>query len=336
MGHPLFPTACAALAAFALSTGCSRGPDPEGRRRLFSRGDEPAAEGAAPAEAERPEVALALRADEVVARIGSVDFGAAVDWTVSRWGDEGRRVHVTERHRVRQLTTGEFEVSSEVDPGRGPGGLSSKQVVFAGGTTYARGAFAPFRERPTDLGRDARRYRDESFGLAAEVAHLAGGALVLEHAGDAALLGRRAVRWIVSFDAAKFTPPPSVRPAAAGAPDLDTARRLAFLDGHLPRALAGELLLDTETGVPLRVKLTATFAVRDQPNVKVDLQLLAQLRSVGGSVGEVKAPKDPLPDARKPPGVAAALEAAGLKTRAAEADRKAGGGEKTPEPEDEE
>jgi hypothetical protein len=319
----------AALAAI-LGTGCSRGPDAEGRRRLFSRdGETPSAEHGAPGEGERPEAAIALGADEVAARIGSFDLSAAVDWTVTARGEDARRVHVAERHRVRQLATGEFEVISEIDPGRGPGGVSGKHVVFAGGMTWARGAFAPFRERPTDRGRDARRFRDESFGLAAEVARLAGAALVLEPAGDGALIGRRAARWRASLDADRFAPPAPARPAAAGAPDEDTARRLAFLDGHVPRALDGEILVDAETGVPLRVKLTATFAVRDRPNVKVELQLLAQLKAVGGAVGEVRPPRDPLPDSRKPPGVAAALEAAGLKTRAEAAEKKA-------EPEDDE
>jgi hypothetical protein len=330
--HTFLP-ACAAVAVLTFA-GCSGGADAEGRRRLFTRGgEEAAADHASGTEVERPEVALGLGADDVVARIGSVDLRVGVDWTVSRPGDDARRVHVAERHRVRQLATGEFEVSSEIDPGRGPGGLSGKRVIFAGGEVYARGAFAPFRERPTDRGRDARRFRDESFGLAAEVARLAGAALDLERTGDAALLGRRAVRYALSLDPGRFAPPTPARPAAAGAPDLDTSRRLAFLDGHQPSALDGEVLLDAETGVPLRVKMNATFTVRDRPGVKVVLRLVSQLTAVGGSVGEVKPPPAPLPDERKPRGVAAALEAASLKTRAAEAEKKAG--EKT-EPEDEE
>jgi hypothetical protein len=326
---PRAALAAAALLA-ALGAACSRGPDAEGRRRLFSRsGDAPPSERALPEEGERPEAALALGADEVAARIGSFEQAAAVDWTVTRVGEDARRVHVAERHRVRQLATGEFEVTSEIDPGRGPGGLGGKQIVFAGGMTYARGLFAPFRERPTDRGRDARRFRDETFGLAAEVARLAGAALVLEPAGDGALIGRRAARWRVSLDASRFTPTPTVRPASADPPDEDTVRRLAFLDGHVPRSLHGEVLVDAETGVPLRAKLAATFVARDRPDVKVELQLVVQLKAVGGSVGEVRPPRDPLPDVRKPPGVAAALEAAGLKTRAEEAEKKA-------EPDDEE
>jgi hypothetical protein len=323
------PTALPLALSLALAAGCSRDGDTEGRRRIFSRdpGDAPASPAAH--EAERPEDAVALGADEVAARLGSFDWAGSVDWTVTRRGDDAARVGTTERHRLRQLATGELEVSAQVDPGRGPGGVSGKYVILAGGMTYARGESAPWRERPTDRGRDARRFRDESFGLAAEVLRLAGEGLLITPAGDGALLGRRATRHTLSLDPDRFQPPPPARPTSATAPDDDTARRLAFLDGHEPRALSGELLLDAETGVALRVKLAATFAVRDQPGVKVEVQLSSQLRAVGGAVGEVKAPKDPLPDSRKPPGVAAALEAAGLKTRAQEAEKKA-------EPEDEE
>ena len=326
MRQPTVFTLCLCLLAAA---GCSGGDDEEGRRRIFSR--EPSDTRAQPATRapSGPADAVALGADEVAARLGSFDWTASVDWTVSKSGGETAPVAATERHRLRQLASGEFEVSSQVDPGRGPGGVTGKHVIHAGGMTYARGEFAPWRERPTDRGRDARRFREESFLLAAEVLRLVGPALVITPDGDGALLGRRAARHALSLDPAKRAPPAPSRPASAGAPDDDTARRLAFLDGHEPRALSGELLLDAETGVPLRVKLAATFGVRDQPAVKVEVQLASQLRAVGGAVGEVKPPRDPLPDARKPPGVAAALEAAGLKTRAAEAEKKA-------EPEDEE
>jgi len=324
-----------ALAAVAGALACGPGRNDEGRRRIFSReadaGGPGRAGGPAPAGArgEHPEDALALDAGEVAARLGSFEWTAVVDWNVSTRSADARRVHVAEHHRLRQSVGGEFEVESQTDPGQGPGSVLGKHVLWAGGMTFARGEYAPWRERPTDRGRDARRFRDESFGIAAAVARLCGPALVLEPLGDGAALGRRAARFRASLDASRFVPPPPSRPASAGAPDEDTGRRLAFLDGHVPRKLDGEVLLDAETGVPLRVKLAATFGLKDEPDVRVDLSMLAQVKAVGGAIGAVKAPANPLPDSRKPPGVAAALEAAGLKTRAQEeAERKA-------EPEDE-
>jgi hypothetical protein len=326
------PTASTLTLTFALAlaaVGCSRGADAAEKRRIFSREDEPAEAIRPQPTSQPPEKLLAMPAEEMASRLGSFEWTAAVDWTVTRKGGDARRVHASEKHHVRQLASGEFEADAQVDGGRGPGGLAGRHVVWAGGMTYARGEFAPWRERPTDRGRDARRFRDESLGLATELFRLVGPALVLEPTGDGAHIGRRAEGFSISFDPSKVAPAAPSRPASAGAPDDDTARRLAFLDGHEPSALSGEVLLDAETGAPLLVRLTITFALRGDPQTRVELSLAQQVRAVGGSVGSVKPPADPLPDARKPPGVAAALEAAGLKTRAQAAEEKA-------EPEDEE
>lgn len=273
--------------------------------------------------------ALSLGADEVANRLGSFEWTGEVEWTVSSSAPDAHPIHLKEHHRVREISTGEFEVDAQTDPGTGTGSTLGKHVLYAGGMTYARGEYAPFRERPTDHGRDARRFRDESFTVASDVARLTGDALIATPAGEGTVLGRRANRLKLSLDASKFRPPPSVRPDSAAAPDDDTIRRLAFLDGHVPRRLDGEVFLDADTGVPLRTKLSATFGTTAQPTVKVELNLFAQMRTLGGAVAAVTPPPNPLPDSRKPKGVAAALESAGLKTRAQEeADKKA-------EPEDE-
>lgn len=326
MRSPLAHTLALALALAA----CSRGADDEGKRRVFSRdGDTGAA--AATFDPAHPETALALGAGEIADRLGSFEWTAAVDWTVSRDGEAAAQVRAAERHRLRQVATGEFEVEAEVDPGLGAGSETGKHVVWTGGMTYARARGAPFRERPTDRGRDARRFRDESFGVARAVAALHGAALTFEPAGEATTLGRRALRYRLALA-------PGAEPAAApartfpgGKPDDDTARRLAFLDGRLPRRAEGELVVDAETGAPLRVRLASTFGVKDAPGVTAEVELLAQVKALGGDVAPVAAPKGALPDERKPPGVAGALEAAGLKKPADE-----GKPAETAEPGDEE
>ena len=100
---------------------------------------------------------------------------------------------------MRQSVGGEFEADAEIDEGRGPGGETGKHVIFAGGLTYARAQFAPWRERPTDHGRDARRFRDESFTMAGDLARLYGPALVLTPAGETQFLGRTARRFTVAL-----------------------------------------------------------------------------------------------------------------------------------------
>jgi hypothetical protein len=328
-----------ALTLAALLTACSRGSGPEGKERLKAQGE--AERAAARAfDFSRPRGALALSADDVAALIGSFEWSAAIDWTIAREGaaepappppppapaGEGQpapfvpppppppRVHALERHRISQAATGEFRVEADVDPGLGPGSDTGKEIVYAGGMTYARARYAPFRERPTDRGRDARRFRDDSFRVADALTALYGDALAIEPAGEATVLGRTARRYRLAL-APGASPGARPRVLPKGALDPDTAARFAFLDGRVPESADGELVLDAETGAPLKVRLAGAFTVKDAPGVRATVELLAQVTALGVKAGAIAAPSSPLPDVRKPPGVAGALEAAGLKKK---------------------
>lgn len=305
----------ASTLAAVLLAACSRGADPA---------LDPAAATPPPAEFdwERPAAALELGPDDVAARLGSFEWTASIEWTVAREGDDARRVHVIEHHRVRQAATGEFEVHADLDPGLGAGSETGKDVVWAGGMTFARARHAPWRERPTDRGRDARRFRDESFLAPRALARLLGPALVLKPAGDAEVQ-RRAARRIALSLAKGAAPAPVPARAVATEPDEDTKRRRAFLDGLRPQSASGELLLDASTGAPLRVRVVAAFGVEGDRSARVTVELVAQVRATGGEVAAVAPPKAPLPDERKPSGVANALEAAGLKKRGEDGTAKA-------------
>jgi hypothetical protein len=311
------PLALAAAVLLAL-TGC-RGkgdggsvPDPKDR-------------AAATVDWSRPDRALLVDGDAAAARLGSFSWEADASWTVSR-GPGSRTVSVSERHRVRQLAGGEFEAESEIDPGTGPGSETGRSVVWADGSTFARSRHMPYRARPTDRGRDARRFRDESFRLVADLAALYGPALRLRAAGEATALGRPARRFTLSFD-------PALRAAAQAPPpgrstDADTRSRVELLEDAVPVALDGELVVDERTGVPLRARIHAAFGVPSDPLLRADVKVDARLTALGAGVAAVRAPQGALPDERKPNGPARALEAAGLRERG----RPAGG---EPEPEDE-
>jgi hypothetical protein len=318
----------ALLPLLLLGAACTRGADAEARRRVFSR-EEAAPSPAAPADLSEPRALLGLDAGAAARRLGALDWRGTVKLQVTRQGDSAARVQQVERHRVRQLASGEFEVESELDPGEGPGAVTGKQVIYAGGMTYARSRFAPFRERPTDHGRDARRYRDETFGLLGDLGRLYGPALELTPAGEGTALGRPARRFTLSLAPVTTAPPgPDGRLFGAGGPDADTRRHLAFLDGRVPVAAAGEVLLDAATGVALKATLRGAFGVKDDPRLRVQVEVTSELKALGDKVAAVTVPAGALPDARKPAGVAAALEAAGLKAR----DKK---GEGATEPADE-
>lgn len=301
------PVRLVLAAALILSLACSGGSDGE-RGSLPREAAQPVA-----FDWNAPASALELGPDEAAARIGSFEWTAAVEWTVSQEGEDARRVRAVERHRLRQAATGEFEVSADIDPGLGAGSETGKEVVYAGSATYARARNAPFRQRPTDRGRDARRFRDESFLTARSLARLLGPALELRPAGDAQVLRRPARKLVVSL--AKGAPPAAAAAAPGTAADADTKLRRAFLGGLRPQSATGELLLDAATGVPLRARISATFAVDGDPKARATVELLSQVKALGGEVAAIVPPKVALPDERKAAGVAAALEAAGLKKR---------------------
>ncbi|HET6922960.1 MAG TPA: hypothetical protein VFI16_07425 [Anaeromyxobacteraceae bacterium] len=302
--------------ALAALVSCSSPEDRAARARLFSAGEERAT--AAPFDWNRPERSPAMDADEVAARLGSFDWQATVTWTVWR-AKEGERARLVEHHRVRQAASGEFEVQSDLDPGGQAGAETGKRVIWANGMTYARSRFAPFgawRERPTDRGRDARRYRDESFGVAADCLSLAAPWKVAP-AGEAVFLGRQGRRYALSLDAGagRESPArPGVHPPDGG-PDEDTRRRLAFLDGREPVKLEGELLADAVSGAPLKVHLRAAFRVKGDPEARAEVEVASQVKAFGAAVSGVVPPREVLPDERKTRGVARALEAAGLRKR---------------------
>jgi hypothetical protein len=304
-----------ALLAASLAAACSGGSDEEGKRRVFSHDARaPVAEAPAPRfDPARPLDALLLSAGEVARRMGSFEWTGAADWTIAKDGDDAGRVHIAEHHSLRQAATGEFQLDAEVDPGQGPGSIAGKHVIYTGGVTFAHAEHAPFRARPTDHGRDARRFRDESFQLARSLAELYGPALELMPEGETTVLGRAARRYRVALAKAPAPSPPAARTAA---PDPDSARHFAFLDGKLPSSVDGELDVDAQTGVPLRVRLAGAFTVKDVPGVRATVELVAQVKAVGAQVAAVTPPAGALPDVRKPPGVAGALEAAGLKKKA--------------------
>jgi len=308
----LRPAAASILLA-VVAGACTRGGDEDPGARPPGR-QEGAAPGTAALDLDDPAAALSLDADEVARRLGSFEWTAAIEWTVSRQGDEAQRVRAVERHRIRQSATGDFDVAAEIDPGLGPGSETGKEIISAGGMTYARARAAPWRERPTDLGRDARRFRGESFSAAAAVLRLCG-PVAAAPAGEATVIGRAARRFLLSL--AKDAPVPAApaRPAGLPPPDEDTERRLRFLAGRVPASCGGELVLDARTGAPLRVRIAAVFGVRDEPKVRSTVELLAQMKGLGGEVPAIGPPRGALPDERKPAGVAAALDAAGLRQR---------------------
>jgi len=299
-----------ALALALSAVACTRDDAP--RQQLPG-----APRGPSPFDWELPAAALRMAPDEAAARLGSFDWTGSANWSVSR---ADRKIEVSERHAVRQLASGEFAAEGTVDTGRGPGSESGKRVIWAKGKSYARSLFpasGAWRERPDDHGRGARRFRDESFLLAGELAVLLGPALTTSPAGPGSALGRPARRFALSLERGRFTPGKSRLSAEPppGGLDADTRLRLALLDGREPIDASGELLLDAATGVPLSVRLSALFGVKGDADARVRVEVEGKVIALGGEVAAVLPPVRVLPDERKPKGVARALEQAGLRKK---------------------
>lgn len=309
----------AAAAALLSLAGCERA----GRatdRIPESAGTRPAP---SPFDWEHAERSLRMDAEEVAGRAGAFDWWGDVTWSTTRGA---RQVAATERHHVRQAADGAFLAQSDLDPGLGAGSETGMRVAWAGGKTYARNRYAPsggWRERPSDHGRDARRFRDQAFGGAAEIAALLGPALQVVPQGETTALGRPARRYALRLERERFAPGPSrLGPSPArleGPLGEDTALRMAFLDGRVPLDATGELVADASTGVPLELRLRALFGVKGDPDARVVVQLEGKMTALGGSVAAVAPPDRALPDERKPRGVARALEQAGFGRKKAEA-----------------
>jgi hypothetical protein len=294
------------LVLFALACSACRGGD----ERRVPVAQRPGA--AAAFDWTQPRSALALDAAEAARRLGSFEWTAEVEWRAHR-GEGTRASSATERHRLVQTSDGPFEVESTIDDGRSEGSETGRHVVYVNGTTYARGRWAPFRERPTDRGEDAARFRDESFRLAGDLATLGGPALSLVERGRMTVAGRPGRRFEVTLDRSarddvERPPEPTGRST-----DVETRMRVELLEGAVARAAGGEIILDEATGVPLRSRLEVTLGVASDPELRVEVRLDARVAVVGSAVAAVRAPEKALPDERKPRGVAKALEAAGLK-----------------------
>ncbi|HET7753164.1 MAG TPA: hypothetical protein VFK85_04575 [Anaeromyxobacteraceae bacterium] len=302
------PHRSALLALLVLAAGACRGGD-ESRAPVTDQSS-----AGASFDWKQPRTALDFDADQAARRLGSFEWDAQVTWRVHR-GEGTRASSATERHRLVQTADGAFDVEAVVDDGRGPGSETGRHIVYVNGATYAKGHWAPFRERPTDRGHAAKRFRDESFRLAGDLAALCGPGLTLVERGTATVEGRPGRRYAITLDRGALGTVTSPPAPSGRATDRETQLRVELLEGAVPRTIEGELVADAATGVPLQVRLVTTLGVPSDAALRAEVTLDARITALGAAAAAVRPPDKILPDERKPKGVAQALEAAGLKEK---------------------
>lgn len=335
------PVALRLLPALLVLAACNDPVDQAAKERIFSPEDPPKAVASAAEKLEAgnldqdPRLArrvLTMSAAETTERLGPhrVDANVQFSWK----GKEGE-LSLTERRTLlsgRGGVSGDFHASLENSRDQG------FEVMRVGGQVYARSRYQKFRQRTRDRGM-AERSREEIAGVLRDVNTLFNQRVKLESRGTVNHEGRAAHRYALKLgppqagEGGNPLPPP---PVAREGVDAATQRRLAFLEKREPTQLEGLLVVDEETGAVLWAKVDGRLRVPDgeqAPGAELKFHADLALTKIGEAPA-ISAPKDALPDADKPQGIADALDTFGIPHGSA--DKADAGTQAPPEPEDEE
>ena len=313
-------TVAAALALVAV--GCQDPVDKAAKARIFSPEDPPkvvatAAEKLPPEDvADNPRVArriLSMDAAEVTERLGPHAYKATLtyEWT------GGSGTLPTRLSETRTLRAGPGGVNGDFHGVLENNRDQGLEVMRVGGKVYARNRYGTFRQRLRDRGM-AERSRAELTGAIRDVDSLFRGRLHLAPQGTVTYEGRTAWRYSVDLGPEGNTgTTPAVLPALAapkGGRDETTRRRLAFFEHRTPKSLSGEVLVDADTSVVLKVRLDGRITVpANDAGGAAELRLV--LDSALSEIGHdprLQPPENFLPDADKPQGIADALDRFGI------------------------
>jgi hypothetical protein len=311
-------------AVFVLA--CTDPVDKAAKQRIFSPEDPPKVLAAAseklPPEriAEDPVIAkrvLEMSAAEATERLGAHKYAVDVSF---EWTGKSRAVRATEKRTLVSASggvAGDFDAVEDIAASGGSGAGQGLEVLRVHGDVYAKDKYGKFRQRKRDRGM-AERAREDVHGALRDFASLFQDRMKLEPQGTVTYEGRTAWKYIATL--APHAPqlpmakvPPVVQ-ARAGR-DPSTERRLRFFDKRVPKALSGEVFVDAETSVVVKVHLdghmTAPGEEKDGPEVALRMTLDGRVTDVGKEPG-LKTPKDALPDVDKPEGIAEALDRFGI------------------------
>jgi hypothetical protein len=294
----------ALLLALSLAA-CKRSEDQAAKRRIFSP-EEPVGALAEAKEsldaaklADDPRLAdrvVRMSQAEAAARLGAHKAQTRVQFAWFRGPgapDGGTDVALAEETTLQQAATGDFSVRQENDRNQG------FELVWVKGEVFVRGLFGPFRKRRTDRS-DPERVREFALGALATFDRLAHG-LKLQKIGEVTVEGRRAVRYQVTGSAGRPWQTERedlpridypMQPDGGRGPDADTTRRLEVWEREEPTRVAGTLLVDAATAVPVGADLQGHFRVPGSSGIaaELDLHSVLAVSAIGKDPG-VRAPQ---------------------------------------------
>lgn len=315
------------VSALVFFSACKDPVDQAAKKRIFSPEDPPQAVAAAsqklPPEEAADSVAISRRilgmgAAEATERIGPHTYHATINW---EWSTAGKNVRLKE---TRELLSGPGGVSGDFVARMSNTNEQGLEVLRVGGRVFARGTYGKdgagkFRERKRDRGM-AERMREEAAGALRDFDQLFRGRLKLNAQGTSTIEGRTTWKYAVSLSEA--TPEladqklPPLQTPKNGA-DETTKRRQLFYDARTPRSLQGEVYVDADTSVVVKVHLDGKVGVKGN-DAESELHLVVDSTLNGiGKTPPIELPKDFLPDEDKPDGIAAALLKLGIDRKVA-------------------
>jgi hypothetical protein len=337
----------AIAAAVALAAvGCQDPVDKAAKARIFSPEDPPkvvasAAEKLPPEDvASNPRVArriLSMDAAEVTERLGPHAYKATVSY---EWAGAPGTVPV-KLSETRTFRAGRGGVSGDFHGVLENSRDQGLEVMRVEGKVYARNRYGTFRERLRDRGM-AERTRTELTGAIRDVDSLFRGRLHLAPQGTITYEGRTAWRYSVELGPEGDTgSAPAVLPSLLepkNGRDDTTKRRLAFFENRTPKSLSGEVLVDAQTSVVLKVRLDGRITVpaNDAGGAAELRMVLDSALSELGKDPELAPPQDFLPDVDKPQGIADALDRFGIPRNKPEGATTPGAASPADEPADDE
>lgn len=307
--------------AVAAACGCSDPVDKAAKARIFSPEDPPkvlaSASEKVPADRLAEDAALARRVlaigtAEATERIGAHQYLARLSFD---WSAGQVRHALSETRKLAAApggVSGDFHAVIENDRAQG------MEVLRVKGEVFARSRYGKFRQRLRDRGM-AERAREEITSPLRDVNALFNGRLRLTADGTATHEGRTVYKYEVGLaPEAEAAAESDVQLPELLAPrdgvDSSTQLRQAFFANREPKSLTGEVWVDDATQVVVKAQLSGRIAVaatKNAPAAELKIALDSTVSDIGKDPA-LKPPKEFLPDADKPAGIADALDRFGI------------------------
>ncbi len=298
-----------------LFAKCVDPVDRAAKQRIFSPEEPTKAKGAAaqhvPAHRLADDPALmervfSMNSVEVWERIGPFRYTAEAAF---EWTRKEKTVRLRETRELEQASISEFHLRTDNSRDHG------LEYILVKGRIFARSKYHNYRERKGNR-YQAEMLRDDVYGGIDTIQSLLNKRLALRKKPTFSVVvaGRKAYKYAFILDRKPSSANAPTLPKIQypeGGPDPQTGLGIAFAQKREPRSVEGELLIDEETGVPLRMELTARLEVPDS-ETKAELVVLWKSELTTKKVITLKLPSSYLPDEGRPNAIAAALRRFGI------------------------